>query len=243
MTSAALFGGILPAMTALSPTLPRSARPTLPTDVEQLRALAERLNGRPVPGVRMTERQFVAWSTPGALPAEWVDGEVYLMGTPSLAHQLLSGWLYRFLSGFVEFHDLGLVLIPLATRLADVPARRDPDLLFIAKSRLPLPRDNHLEGPPDLAVEIVSPDGAVRDWQTKRAEYAAAGVREYWIVDPLTREFAAFTLARKKYRLLPPDDDGRVHSKLLKGLHVRPAWLWRSPLPKVATVLKELGVR
>ena len=233
-------------MTLLSSPLPalrRPVRPTLTTDVDQLRAWADRLNGRPVPGVRMTERQFVDWCTPGALPAEWVDGEVYLMGTPSLLHQLLNGWLYKFLDRFVEFHDLGLVVMPLTTRLAVVPARRDPDLLFVAKSRMHLLRDNHLEGPPDLAVEIVSPDSAVRDWQTKRAEYAAAGVREYWIADPLTREFAALSLHRKKYRPLPTDDDGRVHSKLLKGLHVRPAWLWRSPLPKVATALKDVGVR
>ena len=233
-------------MTLLSPTLPprhRPVRPTLTTDVDALRELAAQLNGRPVPGVRLSERQFVEWSRRDALPAEWVDGEVYLMGTPSLFHQLLSGWLYRFLSGFVEFHDLGLMLMPLTTRLADVPARRDHDLLFIAKPRLHLLRDNHLEGPPGLAVEIVSPDSAVRDWQTKRAEYAAAGVREYWVVDPLTREFAALSLHRKKYRLLPTDDDGRVFSKALKGLYVRPAWLWRSPLPRVAAALKELGVR
>ena len=232
-------------MTLLSPTLPRPVRPTSPltTDVDQLHALAVALNGRPVPGVRMTERQFVHWSTPEPLPAEWVNGEIYLMSTPSFMHQVLSGWLYRFLCGFVEFHDLGLVLMPLTTRLADVPSRRDPDLLFLAKSRLHLLRENHLEGPPDLAVEIVSPDSAVRDWRTKHAEYAAAGVREYWIVDPLTREFAAFTLSRKKYRPLPTDNDGRVDSKLLKGLYVRPAWLWRSPLPRLAAVLKEVGVR
>ncbi len=243
MTSAALFGGTLPAMTALSPTLPRTTRPTLPTDVEQLRALAERLNGRPVPGVRMTERQFVAWSTPAALPAEWVDGEVVLMTTPSGEHVDLNTWILRVVADFVDHHDLGLVRMPFTTRLTAVNRRRDPDVLFVSKSRLHLLRDNHLEGPPDLAVEIVSPDSVSRDWRTKYHEYEAAGVREYWIVDPLTRRFEANGLHRKKYCLLPVDDDGRVHSKMLKGLHVRPAWLWRSPLPKVGTVLKELGVR
>jgi Uma2 family endonuclease len=231
--------------TLTAPTLPRSrpGRSTLTTDVEELAELAERLNGRPVPGVRMTERQFVEWSTPGALRAEWENGEVILMTTPSVTHAEWSGWIYRFLCGFAEFHDLGQAYLPVTVRLEELQRRRDPDVLFIAKSRLHLLRQNHVEGPPDLVVEIVSPDSSVRDWRTKHAEYAEAGVKEYWVADPLIRRFEAYTLSRKKYRLLPIDDEGRVHSKLLKGLYVRPEWLWRTPLPRVGTVLKEMGVK
>ena len=112
----------------------------------------------------------------------------------------------------------------------------------MAKSRLHLLRENHLEGPPDLAVEIVSPDSTERDWQTKHAECAAAGVREYWIVDPLIRQFRAYALTRRKFRPIASDEDGRVQSRLLKGLHVRPAWLWRTPLPSVEGALKDLGL-
>ncbi len=89
----------------------------------------------------------------------------------------------------------------------------------------------------------MSPDSVARDWVDKRDDYQRAGVREYWIADPRHERFAAYALHGKAYRPIHPDDDGRVHSRVLKGLHVRPAWLWRSPLPKVATVLKELGVR
>ena len=231
-------------MTLLSPTLPhvRPARPTLTTAVDQLRELAERLNGQPVPGVRLSERQFVEWY-PEKVRAEWANGEVILMTTPSGQNVDLNIWLTRFLIEFVEHHDLGLVRGPFAVRLGEQRRLRAPDIVFVAKSRLHLLRPNHLEGPPDLAVEIVSPDSTVRDWQTKHAEYAEAGVREYWVADPLIRRFEAYSLHRKKYRLLPTDDDGRVSSKVFKGLYVRPAWLWRSPLPRVAAALKELGVR
>ena len=231
-------------MTLLSPTRPRPrpARPTLTTDVGQLRELAEQLNGRPVPGVRMTERQFVNWY-PDKLRAEWVNGEVVLMTTPSGENIDLSIWLTRVMIEFVEHQDLGMIRGPFAVRLGEHRRLRAPDIVFVAKSRLHLLRPNHLEGPPDLAVEIVSPDSTVRDWQTKHAEYAAAGVREYWVADPLIRRFEAYAPHRKQYRLLPADDDGRVFSKVLKGLYVRPAWLWKSPLPRVRTVLKAIGVR
>ena len=102
------------------PQRPRPARPAFPHDVEQLRARAARLNGRPVPGVRMTERQFVAWSAAGALPAEWVDGEVVLMTTPSGEHCDLNGWLFRILIGFVEHLDLGLVRMPFTVCFYDL---------------------------------------------------------------------------------------------------------------------------
>ncbi len=120
---------------------------------------------------------------------------------------------------------------------------RAPDLLFVARRRAALIRRMALDGPPDLAVEIVSPDSVERDWVTKRAEYERGGVREYWIVDPQHERFAAYALHGKTYRAIRPDDDGRVRSRVLKGLHIRPEWLWRSPLPKVAAVLRELSVR
>ncbi len=74
-------------MSLLSPPLPaRSRRPVLPpSDPEELWALAERLNGRPVPGVRLTERQFVDWC-PEEVLAEWVDGEVILVPTETPGH-------------------------------------------------------------------------------------------------------------------------------------------------------------
>ena len=233
------------AMTLLSPTLPppRSPRPTLPTDVEELFDMADRLNGLPVPGVRLTERQFVDWC-PAEMRAEWENGEVILMPPENIGQSDREGLLLAVVRLFVEHHDLGRVFAGSAqVRLPTQRRRRVPDLVFVSTARLHLIRDTFIDGPPDLAVEIVSPDSVERDWVTKRAEYEAAGVREYWIVDPRHERFVAYALHGKKYRAVRPDDDGRVHSKVLKGLYVRPAWLWRSPLPKVAAVLKELGVR
>ena len=45
----------------------------------------------------------------------------------------------------------------------------------------------------------------------------------------------------KRFRSIKPDDDGRVHSRVLNGLHIRAEW--REPLPKMATILRELGVQ
>ncbi len=230
-------------MTLLSPTAVRPRKPSLPTDVGQLLTLAERLNGLPVPGVRLTERQFVDWHPP-KVRAEWEAGEVILVPPENIGHLDREGLLAAVVRLFVEHHDLGRVFAGSAEiRLPRQRRRRVPDLVFVATPRLHLLRDTFIDGPPDLAVEIVSPDSVERDWVTKRAEYEAAGVREYWIADSAHERFVAYALHGKKYRAIRPDGEGRVRSRVLKGLYIRPDWLWRSPLPKVAAVLKELGVR
>jgi Uma2 family endonuclease len=231
-------------MTLLSPTIFDRPRVSglLPTDLDELFELAERLDSRPVPNVRLTERQFLDWY-PDKARAEWENGEVILMTRSSGNHSDITVFMVRLLAAFVEHHDAGIVRGPeFLMRIAGQHKDRVPDVLFVANARLNLVREKDLNGPADLAVEVVSTDSSVRDWRTKYHEYELAGVREYWVIDPLIKRFDAYSLRGKSYRQLPVDDEGRVFSKVLRGLYVRPAWFWKSPLPKIAGVLKELKI-
>lgn len=75
----------------------------------------------------------------------------------------------------------------------------------------------------DLAMEVVSPDDAKRDLEVKREEYAAAGIQEYWIVDPRDRSITHLVLDQSGQ---PYTEIGRfvvgdeVESRLLQGLRV-----------------------
>jgi Uma2 family endonuclease len=60
-------------------------------------------------------------------------------------------------------------------------------------------RRRGFEGVPDLVVEVLSPSNRVHDVLTKRALYARAGVREYWIVDPIERSVDVLTLDRDAF--------------------------------------------
>ena len=207
--------------------------------------LAKRLQGRPLPGVRLTEAEFAAEYGDEDIKAEWVDGEVIITALASNKHSELSGWLLRLVAEFVEHHGLGHIFGPqFQTRLASIRNVRTPDLMFVSSSNVSKLRPTYLDGAPDLTMEIVSPDSEARDWRDKYGDYQSTGVKEYWVVDPLSKHVDAYTLGRsKKYSLIRPDDDGRIHSKVLKGLYVNPQWLWRSPLPKLSGVLKELKLR
>ncbi len=200
-------------------------------------------NGIRRPTGPMTEDEFVAWCDED-VKAEWVDGEVVIMSPASLKHVLIADWLIRVLGDFVEDRDLGLVLgTEFMIRLGKQRRWRVPDILYIGKERLGLLRPNHLEGAPDLALEIVSPDSRTRDRRDKFADYQRAGVREYWIIDPDEDELIANTLgANRRYAAIEPVD-GRVHSEVIPGFFLRPDWLWRSPLPRKADVLRAMRRR
>jgi Uma2 family endonuclease len=57
------------------------------------------------------------------------------------------------------------------------------------------------KAPPDLVIEVVSPSNRGRDLLTKRALYARAGVREYWLVNPEARTIEILALDRDAFHL------------------------------------------
>ena len=133
-----------------------------------------------------------------------------------------------FRSHYVEHRGLGQVSGPqFCVRLPRRPSRREPDVVFVAAARRDVVRPNHVEGPPDLVLEVVSPESQSRDRREKYLEYEAAGVPEYWIADPLSRMLEAYTLLDGRYIPIP-EREGRIASLVVPGWYMRPAWLGES---------------
>jgi Uma2 family endonuclease len=195
---------------------------------------------KPHPGRRMSEAQFIAWCDDKTW-AEWVDGEVVVMSPVNVYHGERFSFLFAIVRTYVDFHELGILLSePVQVRLGEQRRRRSPDFFFVAESRREIIKYAHIEGAPDLIVEIVSPDSQSRDRREKYEEYEKAGVREYWIVDPLSQSVEIYSLRAGKYRLLP-ERAGKIASRVLKGFYLKPEWLWREKLPRLRDVLKEMG--
>jgi Uma2 family endonuclease len=119
---------------------------------------------------------------------------------------------------------------------------RAPDILFVAKKNLKRLKKTYLQGPADLAIEIVSPGSRAIDRGDKYFEYEQGGVGEYWLLDP-HRKRAEFYQRDKSglYTAAPLDPDGVYHCKAISGLWVKPSWFWY-PFPTLAAVRREWKV-
>lgn len=189
----------------------------------------------------MTYDEFMDWADEDTL-AEWVDGKVDMSSPASLRHQLIEGFLYSTFSLYATVFDLGTVLnAPFQMRLPR--SGREPDVIFIAKEHLDRLRRTALHGPADLVVELISPESVERDRVTKLSEYQAAGVPEYWLIDPDAQTAMFYQIAAAGvYAPVSPDGQGIYHARSLRNFWLDVAWLWRDPLPGVEqTVLAVAG--
>lgn len=210
-----------------------------PAAAEQVPLIGERKE--PPPG-RITWEEFLAW-TDEDTHAEWVDGEVVVLSPSNLVHLDLIKFLYEILARFVRAKGLGQVyFMGLLMKLTSRPSGREPDLVFVTKEHAARLRNTFLDGPADLAVEVVSSDSDARDRSDKFREYEAAGIPEYWLLDPIRREALFYRLGGDgRYHLSPTDAGGRYHSLTVPGFALRVAWLWQQPLP-YDEAARELGV-
>jgi Uma2 family endonuclease len=198
---------------------------------------------RTPPAGPVTFEEFLAWCDEDT-HAEWVDGAIIMMSPASDHHQDLVEFLITILRLFNESQQAGWVRVaPFIMRTSVRPSGREPDILFVTKERMHLIQPTFLDGPADLIVEIVSPESIGRDRGDKFVEYEAAGIREYWLIDPLRQQAEFYQLDDKGlYRAAAIDADGIYRSSVLAGFWLHVAWLWQHPLPPVLSVLRELGV-
>lgn len=194
------------------------------------------------PPAKMTYEEFLAWAD--GTHAEWVDGEVIIMSPASDRHQDLVSFLISLLRHFVEAKQLGVVRpAPFQMKLATRPSGREPDLLFIAREHLDRLKENYLDGPADMALEIISPESRARDRGEKFYEYEQAGVGEYWLIDPVRKQAEFYHLGGDGiYQPVTIGEDGIFRSEVLNGLMLEVGWFWQEPLPMLLSVLKEWGL-
>jgi Uma2 family endonuclease len=148
------------------------------------------------------------------------------------------------LNAYVRKHELGIVRgSRTAVRLGIPGEVYEPDLCFVRRERLGLLMPTYVDGPPDLAVEILSRSSEHDDRVVKKAIYERAGVPEYWVMHPDRPVAEFYRLIGTSYALIPPDEDGVFHSEVVQGFWLKLAWLWPARgEPDPVAALRELGV-
>jgi Uma2 family endonuclease len=145
---------------------------------------------------------------------EYSSGYIEVLTMPTELHQLIVACLYGLLSAFTAKSRAGKVLFaPLRVQL--YPGKfREPDIVFMLEKNAARRHNEFWDGA-DLVMEVVSDDDRRRDLETKRLEYAAAGIAEYWIVDPQKREITVLKLAGEQYEVHGVFKPGQTASSIL----------------------------
>jgi Uma2 family endonuclease len=145
-----------------------------------------------------TEEEYLAREFDGLV--EYCDGVLEFLPLPTWSHQYMVDFLHSLLKQFVQPRSLGYTAFaPLRVRVRR-GKYREPDVLFVTPTRF-RGLNQPAEGA-DLVMEIISgtEEDRERDLVEKRADYAAAGIPEYWIVDPETQTFTVLSLKGNEYR-------------------------------------------
>ncbi len=164
---------------------------------------------------------------------EWVQGTVIKMSPVHDKHDELTGFLRALFAAYFELKPIGKVRQdPFVLQLPSIEVARQPDLQVILDDNPHEYTPTAMIGPADLCVEVVSPESQGRDHGEKFEEYQAAGVREYWIIDPLRDEARFYQLNDDGlYRSIAPDANGIYRCRVLPGLRLDVALLWAEKLP------------
>lgn len=127
-----------------------------------------------------TWQDYQTW--PGDERWEIIDGVAYAMSpAPTTKHQKIVGNLFGHLFQRLKGKPCTPFIAPTDVRLSDLDVVQ-PDILVVCDPAKITP--SHIEGAPDVVVEVLSPATAARDQREKRALYQQAGVQEYVLIHP-----------------------------------------------------------
>lgn len=160
---------------------------------------------------------------------EILDGEHYVSPAPSVQHQRISMRLSSRLHLFVEENGLGEVLAAPTDVLLSRHDILQPDILFVFRERAAILTQRHVQGAPDLVVEILSVSNRQLDERLKLARYELFGVREYWIVDPLVKRVHVFLPSGNRFhRTAELSAQDILTTPLLPGFEISLSDLFRA---------------
>jgi Uma2 family endonuclease len=149
----------------------------------------------------MSFEDYVTYDDGTAARYELVDGELVEMTPPTFRHMLIAKFIEQCLEAEIHrlgrrwlcFREAGIRTGVQKSRLADVYVLAPEQVSnFLDESAI-------CQTAPLLTVEVVSPESITRNYRYKRTEYAALGIPEYWIVDPLQSKVTILQLQEGMY--------------------------------------------
>lgn len=135
------------------------------------------------------------YNLPEGSRAELIDGQLYYMAPSTRKHQEILSFLHAAIYNHITKNkgECKVYPAPFAVFLfANDSKYLEPDISVVCdKNKL---NDHGCNGAPDWVIEIVSPGSRPMDYYIKLSLYRSAGVREYWIVDPMKQTILVYDM-------------------------------------------------
>ena len=144
----------------------------------------------------------IADNLPENVRAELINGQFYDMAAPSRIHQEILNTINNTIYNYIHSKkgDCRVYPAPFAVKLFnDRKTVVEPDISVICDpNKL---TDQGCSGAPDWIIEIISPSTSSHDYVRKLNFYMDAGVKEYWIVDPLEKRILVYYLEKTQFKM------------------------------------------
>lgn len=181
---------------------------------DTLRALEQVLRGSSEPLIREASTPYMAkeqgeytledyYKLPDDPRMELIDGVLYDMTAPTSGHQLIIGFIYAQLFNHVATHKGSCLpmVSPVDVQLdCDDKTMVEPDLLIVCDRDKVI--DRCVYGAPDFIIEVLSRSTKKKDAVIKLNKYLNAGVREYWMIDPMKKKVIVYDFEHDEYPVL-----------------------------------------
>jgi len=157
-----------------------------------------------------TYADYAAWDDD--FRCELIDGVVYDMSAPSIAHQEVSIEITTQLRTYLRGKKCRVFAAPFDVRLnpnANDDIVVQPDISVVCDEKK-LENGKHCIGAPDFIIEILSPSTSRKDKVLKSKRYFDAGVREYWIIDPEDMTTTVLMREEDNYTYLSYEGDAEI---------------------------------
>ena len=153
---------------------------------------------------------------PEGSPYQLVEGELIMSPAPGFEHFRSSKRVFVRLYRLIEDAGKGEVIYAPVDLYLDEENVYQPDIMVVLKGSKAKITSKGVYGAPDVVVEVLSPSTAYYDLRVKKKVYERAGVREYWIVDPMERSLEIYTNSDEGFKLTSMAvERGKVVSKVL----------------------------
>lgn len=159
------------------------------------------------------------YNIPEDVRAELIDGQIYYQAVPNRTHQKILSELHITIGQYIRSKggSCEVYPAPFAVKLSEKSQNIvEPDISVICdRDKL---NDKGCTGAPEWIIEVISPSNSGHDYVHKLQLYIDAGVREYWIVDPIEKTILVYNFGA--FKILSYTFQDKVKASIYDDLYI-----------------------